>query len=348
MTQDLTLAEIGTDAIQTQGINTNFSLIEDAVNAKAEINGDSTQVFNVADATESTQALNKGQLDNSVSAINTAISDLETEIDAQLATKVSISDIIVQANTILHVATTGNDTTGDGSENAPFATIQRALDELNGKILLGSVTVQVADGTYTTGFIVKHPQSNLINVLGNATTPSNCVINVTGAGAAVDVGQNNSLFMNGFKIIGNRTLESYGIKIYFNSSLNLGSSIIIDGFDKNLYVSCNSILYGHTGITLQNAITTNLECNALSYTVMPSCLFLGHSSTKTTYGINCSAQSFVYIGDSTITNSVTGSGAYNCSQIGQNGSTIYTNCTTNTSPLLNTLANNNAYISSNT
>lgn len=99
MTEDLTLTEISTDVISS--INTNFSQVEDAVNTKAYKNGDCTKVFNVADATEATQAVNKGQLDGSVSTINTTISELETRIDAQLATKVDVSDTTVtkQGNT---------------------------------------------------------------------------------------------------------------------------------------------------------------------------------------------------------------------------------------------------------
>lgn len=100
MTEDLTLAEISTDVINS--INTNFSQIEDAVNAKAEMDGNSVQRFNVADAVELTEAVNKRQLDATVSIINTDISDLETElvtkadksyIDANLALKANTADI---------------------------------------------------------------------------------------------------------------------------------------------------------------------------------------------------------------------------------------------------------------
>lgn len=79
MSEDLTLAEISTDVISN--INTNFSQVEDAVNAKAEMNGDSTQRFNVADAVELTEAINKGQLDSIISAINSKLSAIEAKVD---------------------------------------------------------------------------------------------------------------------------------------------------------------------------------------------------------------------------------------------------------------------------
>lgn len=75
MTEKLTLAEISAEVL-----NTNFTEIEDAVNAKAELNGDSTEKFNVADAVELTEAINKGQLNTAVSAINSDIAELENEL----------------------------------------------------------------------------------------------------------------------------------------------------------------------------------------------------------------------------------------------------------------------------
>lgn len=53
----------------------------------------------------------------------------------------------VQGNITLHVAKTGSDTTGDGSESKPYLTIQKALDSLP-KLLLGSVTILVHEGVY--------------------------------------------------------------------------------------------------------------------------------------------------------------------------------------------------------
>ena len=53
----------------------------------------------------------------------------------------------VLAATALHVAKTGSDTTGDGSAAKPFLTIGAALQSLP-KLLVGSVTVTVHEGTY--------------------------------------------------------------------------------------------------------------------------------------------------------------------------------------------------------
>ncbi len=83
-----------------------------------------------------------------------------------LATRLRIS-----ANTTLSVATTGSDTTGDGSAGAPFATIAKALSSIAGKTIDAGVTVtiQVADGVYTlaAAIALNHPDIKNIKIQGN-------------------------------------------------------------------------------------------------------------------------------------------------------------------------------------
>lgn len=64
MTDYLTLTEFvpGTKA-KAQEVNANFSAVKEAIATKATAEGDSTQVFSVAEATEDTHAVNKSQLD---------------------------------------------------------------------------------------------------------------------------------------------------------------------------------------------------------------------------------------------------------------------------------------------
>jgi len=65
MTDYLTLTEFipGTKA-KAQDVNANFSAIKDALVNKASLTGDSAQTFQVADATDDSHAVNKGQIDD--------------------------------------------------------------------------------------------------------------------------------------------------------------------------------------------------------------------------------------------------------------------------------------------
>lgn len=81
------------EEISASGINNNFtalknelatkadkSYVDNNLALKASLNGSTTQNFDVANATTSTQAINKGQLDSELSAINSELSSLEGEV----------------------------------------------------------------------------------------------------------------------------------------------------------------------------------------------------------------------------------------------------------------------------
>lgn len=59
----------------------------------------------------------------------------------------------VQYDTTLHVAKTGSDTTGDGSEVKPYFTIQKALDSLP-KLLLRQVSILIHAGSYEEDVVI--------------------------------------------------------------------------------------------------------------------------------------------------------------------------------------------------
>lgn len=60
----------------------------------------------------------------------------------------------VMEDVTVYVSTSGNDITGDGSVDAPFATIQKAIDGIP-KVLDGhTVTVDIASGTYNERILV--------------------------------------------------------------------------------------------------------------------------------------------------------------------------------------------------
>ncbi len=74
----LTLTEFvpGTKA-KAQEVNANFSTLKDAITKKASINGDGTQNFKVAEATDDSHAVNKAQLENLSDDVKTEIKKRE-------------------------------------------------------------------------------------------------------------------------------------------------------------------------------------------------------------------------------------------------------------------------------
>lgn len=383
---ELILTALNTDAITT--INSNSDKIETAVNAKAELNGNSTEKFEVADAVASTEAINKGQLDTAISAINEDISSLETElatkantadVETALATKLDASDTTVtkQGNTFngasqlvqlnssgqlpaldgslltglsltvptktIYVATTGNDATGDGTSTSPYATITKALSTLNGKFLLGEVTIQVADGTYnhTSKISISHPQSSLISILGNSSTPANCVLNFSGC-YGIDVLYGNTLYMNGFTINGNRTTNTTGIRLYKNCGATL-ANLVINNFYTNLSAQFCSAVYA-TSITINNGVYYNIFADVNSAMYFSSgTVIQGNSSNLTTYGVACGLNSSIYLPSASLSYCVLAVESSSSGFVYTIGSN-YSNNTTNSSPAFNTFGNHAGYI----
>jgi hypothetical protein len=94
-----------------------------------------------------------------------------------------------------YVRTDGNDSNSglDNTAAGAFLTIQKAVDVALNTLDFGgfNVTIQVGDGTYTTGANVVGPQvgRGTLTIQGNASTPGNVVISTTNAhGIALDRG----------------------------------------------------------------------------------------------------------------------------------------------------------------
>jgi len=86
-----------------------------------------------------------------------------------------------------------------------WLTLQKAMDYISGTLDLGpyNVTVQVADGTYTTGLSLKsyRATSGTITFVGNETTPANCLISVTSANCFGNASGAAGVFtLKGFKL----------------------------------------------------------------------------------------------------------------------------------------------------
>jgi hypothetical protein len=80
---------------------------------------------------------------------------------------------IITANTTLYIATTGNDTTGNGTSGTPWLTVAKAMSYLAPFAISSSatVTIQLADGTYsiTSAIDLSHAFGSRILLTGTNT-----------------------------------------------------------------------------------------------------------------------------------------------------------------------------------
>lgn len=92
-------------SISAEVINDNFDAIEAAVNSKADLNGDSTQKFHVADAVTSTEAINKGQLDSTVSQLSASSADISLD-NINSTAKSMIANLAMPSNSRISLSYT--------------------------------------------------------------------------------------------------------------------------------------------------------------------------------------------------------------------------------------------------
>lgn len=120
------------------------------------------------------------------------------------------------------VRTNGSDSNNGLANTAggAFLTLQKAASVIADTLDLNgyNVTVQVADGTYTTGVAVAQPWvgEGIVYFTGNVGAPGNCLVNATGDAFLADKGA--TFDVRGFKV----TAGSRGIAAVTNSFISVG------------------------------------------------------------------------------------------------------------------------------
>jgi hypothetical protein len=103
----------------------------------------------------------------------------------------------------LYVATTGDDTSGDGSAGNPWLTIQKGLDEAAKLRNDASIRVNVANGTYVETIEMPISAQGRIELLGDIVTRTNVVIDGGFNSVTVDHSDGNAEWIiDGFRITG--------------------------------------------------------------------------------------------------------------------------------------------------
>jgi hypothetical protein len=118
---------------------------------------------------------------NSGSAISLTDSSAHTLFLAPDATDLGVLETareVLTADRTYYVATDGSDSNDGLTAGTPFLTIQKAVDVVCSLDLsIYQATIQLADGTYTAGAVLKSYVGALPPIIqGNATTPANVVV----------------------------------------------------------------------------------------------------------------------------------------------------------------------------
>lgn len=165
---------------------------------------------------------------------------------------------LLKANRNYYVRTDGNDSNTGLANTAggAFLTIQKAIDVVCGTLDLGiyNATINVADGTYTGGVVLKPYRSagGAAAIVGNTTTPANCIISPSGAHAVYALPLAGYWWVQGFK------LSSGG-----GACLVAESGVVLDGLDLNFGAAASYHVNVTAGGTVRLLSNYTISGNAL-------------------------------------------------------------------------------------
>jgi len=195
-------------------------------------------------------------------------------------TPLSTGRVRLTANLDVYVATTGSDTSGDGSSGNPWATIQHAVTYIATTIDLNgfAATVHVSAGTYAAGCAVNSPfvgdtGSVGVTILGDETgTYSNVLINSTEASCFTVTG-GAKLSVRGFKLqsAGSSTPASgHAFNVAQNSSLNYGHINFGACAQSQVFISLSSVAVITQSCVISGGATIHLEIASISQIIAPT------------------------------------------------------------------------------
>jgi hypothetical protein len=223
------------------------------------------------------------------------------------------------ANRTYYVATTGSDTSGDGSSGQPWATIAKALDYVSRNLYLAGYTVkiQLADGTYNGATVNGDGNPHIVGgyvwLSGNDTNPENVLIQSTTI-EAFGCGDGAYFFLSGMKVESTVTavLACFGGTLIFGKPAmgGFGGRLIIgrpQGAAWSNLINCSQagVVYDQTtggvevdtgGVTLGRIASVSSSGYISLWKVR-----INGNHTILTAGFSAVENGVIWVGDATIT-----------------------------------------------
>jgi hypothetical protein len=173
---------------------------------------------------------------------------LETRIEAAAKDIKQTGDITYYINN-----TTGVDSLNTGlSADSPFKTIMKAISLLP-SLIDGVITINIADGTYAEDVVINYKTGGIIDINGNATTPTNVKIK-----SFAFNGMNlRRLKISGFELT---TTTTYGVLAIVCENLQISSMV------KTNYTGNFPVVYCAAAFATINSSTFSNQVTAITAT----------------------------------------------------------------------------------
>lgn len=218
---------------------------------------------------------------NAGAAVNWAAGTKNVICTVPAAAPGLLSREVLTAARTYYVRTDGSDSNTGLADTAggAFLTIQKAIDTVCAlDINTQTVTIQVADGTYSAGNIVKpYLGAGPVTIQGNTTTPANVLIS---AGSANAFACENAGYwkIKGLKLTStNQGIYASGASLIKHSNMDFGACYC------HVYVTKSAAVVGETNHTISGGGTAHVyanaggsySCNAMTITLTGTPNFAG-------------------------------------------------------------------------
>lgn len=196
--------------------------------------------------TGSIVVMDEGAIQGSAYALN-FVGGVNASVSGSVA-RVYLTREVLSAARTYYVRTDGSDS-NDGLSNTAggaFLTIQKAVDTVaNLDKSIYDVTIQVADGTYTTPIVLKTTVgAGTASIIGNTTTPANVIVSTTSNNAISADGAVGVWIIKGLKLT--TTTTGFGMFI-----VNAPTTVKIQNMDFGTMATGYAHMIAGDGATIQ-------------------------------------------------------------------------------------------------
>lgn len=202
---------------------------------------------------------------------------------------------IISGNATLYITSTGNDSTGNGTVYAPWATLGKAISWLADKEILATaiVTISIGAGTFVEAGLITIAGNVFKNVkiVGAGSSSTTLSWSAAGTGGLLIENTTTLADLKNIKLYGDGT-NGNGIAVQRNAAAYLSADVLVDNFSTGVYVAESSSFFADSALTSTNHAAKGLIAIYSANASIQSCTFSGNG----TEGVYSNYNSFINAG----------------------------------------------------
>lgn len=207
------------------------------------------------------------------------------------------------------VRTDGSDS-NDGSANTSgkaFLTIQKAVDVVAAlDVSIYDVTIEIADGTYTAGALLKKVVgAGGVTIRGNTTTPANVIISVTSGHCFYAAAVTTTFYtIEGIKL--QTTTSGWGVVATGGSRLSIGAMNFGACASGHLYLDTGGVVSVKSSYAISGTAPVHVQASYSSFVCYAVTITITGTPNFSVGYVYATSLSNVFIGNCTFVGSATG------------------------------------------